>query len=83
MNFKMPPLLLASCLVLLNACSTTRTGDRLVSMNEAKTLQADEWTLCQSTPGFHVAFGQSTGWSKQRSAHHLDAREFCEQDATP
>ena len=44
MNFKMPSLLLASCLVLLNACSTTRTGDRLVSMNEAKTLQADEWT---------------------------------------
>ena len=44
MNLKMHPVLLASCLVLLSACSTTRTGDRLVSMNEAKTLQADEWT---------------------------------------
>ena len=44
MNFKMHTLLLASCFVMLNACSTTRTGDRLVSMNEAKTLQADEWT---------------------------------------
>ena len=44
MKLKMHTLLLFSCFVMLNACSTTRTGDRLVSMNEAKTLQADEWT---------------------------------------
>ncbi|MAV54675.1 MAG: hypothetical protein CMJ28_01815 [Phycisphaerae bacterium] len=44
MNLRSTPLLFASLLMMLGACSTTRTGDRLVSMNEAKTLQADEWT---------------------------------------
>ena len=44
MNLRNASLLFASLLMMLGACSTTRTGDRLVSMNEAKTLQADEWT---------------------------------------
>ena len=67
MKLQMHPVMLASCLVLLSACSTTRTGDRLVSMNEAKTLQADEWTsfanqLRESmSPSVNRLVGQNNG----------------------